>query len=235
MVRHAQRLPHYTVTRWQLRRLLTRQNILIADVIILPSLRLIPEPTSQRLWEKWTMRKLQNCHFTAHTTMINTGKTCLFCNISFPLKKNKKKNRLQKHRLATCLTDAWQYIWCYTDISHCHICPTQGWWTMDRLRKCERSCLLFTGAGAFGNVEFCYFIPPKEWQTSKLVYTTGFQVFPFSLEDIKSAEKWKLPGEPLRQWWGLSRYRNCLWPLPQLYTNNTKCDTCSSPYAGLNL
>lgn len=165
MVRHAQRLPHYTVTQWQLRRLLTHQNIIIVDVIILPSLRLIPEPTSQRLWEKWTMRKLQNCHFIAHTTM---KKTCLFCTkISFPLKKN-----MQKHHLATYLTDAWQYILYYTDTSHCHIHPTRGWWTMDRLRKYERSFLQFIWAGTFNNAEFCYFFFPKEWQTSKQVYAS---------------------------------------------------------------
>lgn len=124
--------PHYTVTRWQLRRLLTRQNILIADVIILPSLRLIPEPTSQRLWEKWTMRKFQSCHFTAHTATANTHTTCLFCtNTSFPLLKTK----IKKHHVARYLTDAWQYIFCYTDTSHC---PTQGWWTMDRMKKRER-------------------------------------------------------------------------------------------------
>lgn len=79
------------------------------------------------------------------------------------------------------------------------------------------------------------FFLPKEWQTAKPVYADQFRLFPSSLKDIKSAEKWKLPREPSRQWCGgLSRYRNCLWPLPRLYTNNTACDTCSSIYAGLN-
>lgn len=114
MVRHAQRLPHYTVTQWQLRRLLTHQNIIIVDVIILPSLRLIPEPTSQRLWEKWTMRKLQNCHFIAHTTM---KKTCLFCTkISFPLKKKYAETPLS-HIFDWCLTIHFILHW-HISLSH---------------------------------------------------------------------------------------------------------------------
>lgn len=150
MVRHARRLPHYTVTRWQLRRLLTRQNILIADVIILPSLRLIPEPTSQRLWEKWTMRKLQNCHFTAHT--VNTEKTCLFCNkTSFSSFKNKNAEAPLSHIFDWCLTIDFMLHW---HISLSHVSNTG-------LMNNGQTEDVWTRAAAFNNANFCYSLPLK--------------------------------------------------------------------------